>query len=165
MVVASPAKPGAGQVGHLVGVRVVDRYGARFFASGQGLIADASKTLTKCRRMNPAPRLRSPEDGRRGVTDDDTDGDTILDCLDQCAGWTTGSTPITTACRIVSRGFPPSLPGVLSSWHFSCSPPVRSPSGGRPGRRDDSPPNLSRVSYHCTLDGIPPFAATGQNGI
>ena len=86
MVVARPAKPGAGQVGHLVGVRVVDRYGARFFAGGKDLIADASITLPNCRRMNLAPRLRSHADGRRGVTDDDTDGDTIADCFDQCAG-------------------------------------------------------------------------------
>ena len=30
--------------------------------------------------------LGSHEDGRRGVADDDTDGDTIVDCLDQCPG-------------------------------------------------------------------------------
>ncbi len=33
-----------------------------------------------------APRLRSHEDRRRGVTDDDSDGDMIAGCFDQCAG-------------------------------------------------------------------------------
>ena len=82
MVAAMPAKPGAGQVGHLVGVRVADRYGARFFAGAKDLIADASIALTYCRRMNLAPRLRSHEDARRGLTD----GDIIADCFDRCAG-------------------------------------------------------------------------------